>query len=74
MGHHDAVIRCMRESGLSIEVAAHAYAILDSFIYGFALKEAPFRLRTVAAWMRSKWQAAGTSRPSVSPEIGWILK
>ena len=38
--HHDAVIGCLRRGGFSLEMTAHAYAILDSFVYGFALKEA----------------------------------
>jgi AcrR family transcriptional regulator len=37
--HHDAVIGCLREAGFSIELAAHAFAVLDSYIYGFALQE-----------------------------------
>lgn len=40
MSHHDAVIACLRDGGLSIRMTAHAYAILDSFIYGFAFEEA----------------------------------
>jgi AcrR family transcriptional regulator len=38
--HHDAVIGCLRDGGLSIELTAHAYALIDSYIYGFALQEA----------------------------------
>lgn len=38
--HHDAVLGCFRRGGLSIQMAAHAYAILDSYLYGFALQEA----------------------------------
>ncbi|MFK7997392.1 MAG: TetR/AcrR family transcriptional regulator [Granulosicoccus sp.] len=37
--HHDAVLRCLR-SGLSLTMAAHAYALIDAFIFGFALTEA----------------------------------
>jgi AcrR family transcriptional regulator len=37
--HHDAVIGCLRESGFSIQMAAHAFSLLDSYIYGFALQE-----------------------------------
>jgi len=37
--HHDAVIGCLREAGFSIELAAHAFSVLDSYIYGFALQE-----------------------------------
>lgn len=38
--HHDAVLACLRRGGLSVELTAHAYAILDSYVYGFALQEA----------------------------------
>src|SRR4029079_19829088 len=37
--HHDAVIGCLRDAGFSIELAAHAFSVLDSYIYGFALQE-----------------------------------
>ena len=37
--HHDAVLGCLRGAGFSLELAAHAYAALDSYIYGFALQE-----------------------------------
>ena len=37
--HHDSVLRKLRTSGFSIEMAAHAYSVLDSYIYGFALNE-----------------------------------
>ena len=29
----------MRAAGFSIELTAHAYSVLDSYIYGFALQE-----------------------------------
>jgi AcrR family transcriptional regulator len=38
--HHDAVIGCLRRGGLSLELTAHAYAVIDSYVYGFALQEA----------------------------------
>lgn len=38
--HHDAVLGCLRRAGFSIELTAHAYSLLDSYIYGFALQEA----------------------------------
>ncbi len=37
--HHDAVIGCLRQAGFSVELTAHAYSALDSYIYGFALQE-----------------------------------
>lgn len=44
--HHDAVIGCLRRAGFSIEMAAHAFSILDSYIYGFALEEASLPFHT----------------------------
>ena len=35
--HHDAVLGSLRSAGFSLEMAAHAYSVLDSYIYGFAL-------------------------------------
>jgi AcrR family transcriptional regulator len=35
--HHDAVIGSLRAAGFDMEMAAHAYSLLDSYIYGFAL-------------------------------------
>ena len=38
--HHDGVIGTLREAGFSVRETAHAFALLDSYIYGFALSEA----------------------------------
>ncbi len=38
--HHDAVLGCLRGGGLSIQLTAHAYALIDAYVYGFALQEA----------------------------------
>lgn len=37
--HHDAVLGCLRGGGFSVPLAAHAFAVLDSYIYGFVLQE-----------------------------------
>ena len=44
--HHDAVIGSLRAGGFDIAMAAHAYSLLDSYIYGFALTKMnlPFRI------------------------------
>ena len=44
--HHDAVIGCLRQAGFSIAMAAHAYSVLDSYIYGFALQQASLPFKT----------------------------
>ncbi|NIK61573.1 TetR/AcrR family transcriptional regulator [Kribbella shirazensis] len=38
--HHDAVIGTLRAAGFSVPMTAHAYALIDAFVYGFALSEA----------------------------------
>jgi AcrR family transcriptional regulator len=38
--HHDAVLGVLRGAGFSVEMAGHAYSVLDSYIYGFAMQEA----------------------------------
>ena len=35
--HHDAVLGCLRAGGFSVAMAAHAYSVIDSYVYGFAL-------------------------------------
>jgi AcrR family transcriptional regulator len=37
--HHDAVLGCLRNAGFSVPLAAHAFSLLDSYIYGFAMQE-----------------------------------
>lgn len=49
--HHDAVLACLRQAGFSLQLTAHAYALIDSYVYGFALQEAslPFEGRDSVA-------------------------
>jgi len=44
--HHDGVIGCLRRAGFPITLVAHAYAALDSYIYGFAMSERALPLGT----------------------------
>jgi AcrR family transcriptional regulator len=37
--HHDSVIGCLRQGGFSVPMAAHAFSVMDAYIYGFALQE-----------------------------------
>jgi AcrR family transcriptional regulator len=37
--HHDAVLGCLRRGGFSVPLAGHAFSVLDSYVYGFALQE-----------------------------------
>ena len=46
--HHDAVIGSLRAAGFSMAMAAHAYSLLDSYIYGFALTQMNLPFETPA--------------------------
>ena len=37
--HHNAVIGSLRAAGFSIHLAAHAFSVIDSYIYGFAQQQ-----------------------------------
>lgn len=42
--YYEGVIACLREAGFSLELTAHAFSAIDSYVYGFALqhKKLPF--------------------------------
>jgi AcrR family transcriptional regulator len=44
--HHDAVLGILRAAGFSVELAAHAFSVLNSYIYGFALQESGLPFET----------------------------
>ncbi|QFU92778.1 TetR/AcrR family transcriptional regulator [Amycolatopsis sp. YIM 10] len=37
--HHDAVLGALRAGGFSVAMAAHAFSVIDSYLYGFVLQE-----------------------------------
>ncbi len=39
LAHHDWVIRSFREAGFSIAMTAHAFALIDAFVFGFVQTE-----------------------------------
>lgn len=37
--HHDAVLGCLRGVGFSVDMAGHAFSLIDSYVYGFVMQE-----------------------------------
>jgi AcrR family transcriptional regulator len=37
--HHDRVLGCLRANGLPVALAAHAFSVIDAYVYGFVLTE-----------------------------------
>ena len=68
--HHDAVIGCLRDAGFSIQLAAHAFSALDSYIYGFALQEREPDIRHSGRDRRARRRLpAGSSPPTTYPHL-----
>src|SRR5437763_11757140 len=67
--HHDAVLGCLREAGFSVELTAHAYSLLDSYIYGFALQEASLPFGTAEETAQVTQQIAGQMPAGAYPHL-----
>ena len=42
--YYDAVLGCLRAGGFDVALAAHAFSLLDSYVYGFCLQESKLPL------------------------------
>ena len=74
LAYHEANIACLRAAGFTPEQVAHAYAIVDAFVYGFALQEAtlPFESGDEAAAMIEQ-DAFGEALASY-PNMVWFTQ
>ena len=70
--HHDAVLGCLRRAGFSVELTAHAYSLLDSYIYGFALQEASLPFDTSEETAQVTQQIAGQMPAGAYPYLAEI--
>lgn len=50
--HREAVLASLRDAGFSVAMTAHAFVVLDSFIYGFVLQEVSMPMVTSEAFAR----------------------
>jgi len=67
--HHDAVLGCLRGAGFSVELTAHAYSLLDSYIYGFALQEASLPFGTPEETAQVAHEIAGQMPAGEYPHL-----
>jgi AcrR family transcriptional regulator len=59
--HHEAMLTCLRQNGFSVAATAHAYSLLDSYIYGFTLQELNLSFTT--------FEEAGPAAESIMTEV-----
>lgn len=67
--HHDAVIGTLREAGFSVEMTAHAFALIDAYVYGFALSEATLPINGPEAVTEVAEQMMDQSSPKDYPYL-----
>ena len=75
--HHDATLATLRSAGFSVAMTAHAYALLDSYIYGFAIQEAslPFNPENVTETTEAIMQHFADEYPHLAEmATGHILR
>ena len=67
--HHDAVLGCLRQAGFPVALTAHAYSLLDSYIYGFALQEASLPFTTTEETAQVTQQIASEMPAGAYPHL-----
>lgn len=74
LAYHDANIACLRTAGFTPAQVAHAYAVVDAYVYGFVLQEAtlPFDSGEEAAAMIQE-EPFGPALAAY-PNMGWFAE
>ncbi|ARP73072.1 TetR family transcriptional regulator [Streptomyces pluripotens] len=68
--HHDAVIGALRSGGFGVAGAAHAFSVLDSYVYGFALQETSLPFESSGGDLDELAEAVlGTMSPGDFPHL-----
>lgn len=72
--HHNAVMGCLRDAaGFSFPVAVHAYNVMDSYIYGFALQHNSLAI-DIPAEAERRHQAVAERHPSPADEYPYLAE
>lgn len=69
LAHHDSVLALLLRTGFSIQLAAHAFSVLDAYIFGFVMTEGtlPFETAEEAAAVGTAMQAQlGSTYPALT--------
>ena len=67
--HHEAMLACFLDSGMSMQLTAHAYAVIDSYVYGFAIQEANVPVQGAAGDEEVTQQIAAQFSPDPYPHL-----
>jgi AcrR family transcriptional regulator len=76
--HHNATMACLRrEANLPFRMAVHAYSIMDSYIYGFALQEKtlPFETPEESGQLaEARLEGLSSDHPSRADEYPYLAE
>ncbi len=72
--HHDAVLGTLRGAGLSVPMTGHAYALLDAYVYGFALQEKTLPFETPEQSGEAAAANLETVPPSAVQDYPYLLE
>ncbi|WP_236623302.1 TetR/AcrR family transcriptional regulator [Demequina mangrovi] len=67
LAHHEAVLATLDRAGMPLPLVAHAYAVLDSFVYGFAMQEANLAVQSGEADAELAEEIAAAFDPGAYP-------
>ena len=72
--HHNAVMGCLRDQAhLSFRMAVHAYSVMDSYIYGFALQEKTLAI-DIPAEAERRLERVAERHPSPADEYPYLIE
>ncbi|MBO0833602.1 MAG: TetR/AcrR family transcriptional regulator C-terminal domain-containing protein, partial [Actinobacteria bacterium] len=72
--HHNAVLASLRsEAGLDFRAAVHAYSVMDSYIYGYALQEKSMT-GDIPAEARRRGDVAAERSESIAEEYPYLVE
>ena len=67
--HHDTVIGTLRQAGFSVELTAHAFSVLDGYIYGFAMQQRSLPFDTLVEAQEVGRQMFARMPPGAYPHL-----
>jgi AcrR family transcriptional regulator len=72
--HHDAVLGCLRAGGFPVRLAAHAFAVLDAYLYGFMVQELSLPLPSGADLTELADQILASMPPDSLPHLAELTR
>ncbi len=67
--HHEAMLTRFLDAGMSLQLTAHAYAVIDSYVYGFAIQEANVPVQGAAGQEDVTREIAAQISPEEYPHL-----